>query len=133
MDLIPAQIEEHRGEIPPPHESGARHDDEQQRSMPSLQGAPWNTHEFKVKMLDWSAARGSRLTFSCRFCGRSFSSFTILSRGAWAVDSDGRELDNTVTYRWLMEKCPRTFNTKDDDDRKRLSKQSAFQRPNPTR
>lgn len=91
--------------------------------MPSLQRSPWNTHDFKVKMLDWSAARGSRLAFSCRFCGRSFCCFTILTRGTWAVDGDGRELENAISDRWLLERCPRIFNTKDDDDRKRLSKQ----------
>jgi hypothetical protein len=29
--------------------------------MANMTENPWNTHDFKVKMLDWSAARGSRL------------------------------------------------------------------------
>lgn len=85
----------------------------------------WDTHDFKVKMLDWSAARGSRLAYTCRHCGRRFCHFTILSQGAWAVDDDGRALDNTVSDRWLAEHCPRLLNITDDGDRKRLSRPPA--------
>jgi len=82
----------------------------------------WQTHDFTVKMLDWSAARGSRLAFTCRKCRRRFCHFTILNQQAWAVDAEGRALENIVSDRWLSEECPRLINLKDDDDRKRLSK-----------
>lgn len=85
----------------------------------------WNTHDFKVKMLDWSAARGSRLAYTCRRCGRKFSHFTILGREAWAIDGEGRALDSVVSNRWLSEECPRLFNAKDDEDRKQLSRTAA--------
>ena len=85
----------------------------------------WETHDFKVKMLDWSAARGSRLAFRCRKCGRKFCHFTILSQTAWAVDGDGRALEGVVSDRWLSEECPRSFSAQDDEDRKRLSKAAA--------
>lgn len=80
----------------------------------------WDTHDFKVKMLDWSAARGSRLAHSCRRCGRRFCRFALLSFGVWAIDSEGRALENAVTDRWLAEACPRVSDEKDDKDRKRL-------------
>jgi hypothetical protein len=88
--------------------------------MPKLRKPPWQTHDFKVKMLDWSAARGSRLAYACRFCGRRFCQFTAQNQGTWAVDGDGRALENTVTERWLSEECPRLFSAKDEEDRKRL-------------
>jgi len=66
----------------------------------------WETHDFKVKMLDWSAARGSRLAYTCRFCGRRFCCFTIHNRGAWATDCEGRPLESTVSDRWLSEQMP---------------------------
>jgi hypothetical protein len=80
----------------------------------------WNTHDFKVKMLDWSAARGSRLAHMCRRCGRGFSRFTLLSHGVWAIDREGRTLENTVSNQWLSEPCPRATSGNDDKDRKRL-------------
>jgi hypothetical protein len=80
----------------------------------------WGTHDFKVKMLDWSAARGSRLAHTCRRCGRGFCRFTLLVHGVWAIDSDGRTLENSVSSRWLAEACPRTTTEDDDKDRKRL-------------
>src|SRR5260370_42416356 len=79
---------------------------------------PWDTHDFKVKMLDWTAARGSRLAFTCRHCGRKFCHFTILHQGAWAVDGEGRPLESAVSNRWLSEKGPRLLNDRDDEDRK---------------
>lgn len=82
----------------------------------------WATHDFRVKMLDWSSVRGSRLAYTCRRCGRKFCHFSLLSRDAWAIDAEGRSLDNLVTNRWLSEKCPRLFIPKDDEDRKQLSK-----------
>jgi len=82
----------------------------------------WETHDFAVKMLDWSAARGSRLAHTCRRCGRSFCHFAAESRRRWAVDTEGHALESNVTDRWLSEKCPRLFNMKDEDDRKRLIK-----------
>ncbi len=81
---------------------------------------PWETHDFKVKMLDWSAARGSRLAHTCRLCGRNFCQFTVLNQGRWAVDGEGRALENAVSDRWLSEDCPRFHDAKDDEDRKRL-------------
>ncbi len=80
----------------------------------------WATHDFKVKMLDWSAARGSRLAHMCRRCGRGFSRFTALSHGIWAIDSEGRALESSVSNQWLAESCPRATNENDDKDRKRL-------------
>lgn len=80
----------------------------------------WETHDFQVKMLDWSAARGSRLAFTCRNCRRKFCNFTVLSQGAWAADADGRALDDAVSIRWLAEKCPRLPSVGDDRDRERL-------------
>lgn len=85
----------------------------------------WQTHDFAVKMLDWSAARGSRLAFTCRKCGRRFCHFTILNQQAWAVDQEGRALEGTVSERWLSEECPRLVSVKDDEDRKRLSRIAA--------
>jgi hypothetical protein len=80
----------------------------------------WDTHDFKVKMLDWSAARGSRLAHTCRCCGRSFCRFTMLDHGVWAIDGEGRALEDSVSTRWLSEACPRVTSEHDDRDRKRL-------------
>jgi len=85
----------------------------------------WGTHDFTVKMLDWSAARGSRLAYRCRRCGRNFCHFSAASRDMWAVDGEGRALEGIVSDRWLSEECPRAFSLKDDEDRKRLSKSAA--------
>jgi hypothetical protein len=82
----------------------------------------WQTHDFAVKSLAWSAARGSTLGFRCRRCGRNFHQFTALSRGMWAVDGEGRALESIVSDRWLSDACPRLFSARDDEDRKRLSK-----------
>jgi hypothetical protein len=79
----------------------------------------WQSHDFKVKMLDWSAARGSRLAYTCRRCGRRFCRLTAHDQGSWAVDADGRALESRVTDRWLSEECPRVFNASDENDRKR--------------
>jgi len=80
----------------------------------------WDTHDFAVKMLDWSAARGSRLAHTCRRCDRAFCPFALLSHGVWATDGEGRPLENSVTNRWLSEACPRIISENDDKDRKRL-------------
>ena len=85
----------------------------------------WETHDFKVKMLDWSGSRGSRLAYTCRLCGRKFCLFTISRQGAWAVDAEGRALQNAVSDRWLAESCPRQIGTRDDEDRKLLSRLAA--------
>ncbi len=85
----------------------------------------WDTHDFTIKMLDWSAARGSRLAYTCRKCGRRFCHFTVMSQRAWAVDGDGRALEEMVSERWLSDKCPGSFQAKDDEDRKRLSRPPA--------
>jgi hypothetical protein len=82
----------------------------------------WDTHDFRVKMLDWSSVKGSRLAYSCRRCGRRFCHFSLLSREAWAIDETGRSLDSTISNRWLAEVCPRRFNVEDNEDRKQLSK-----------
>ena len=82
--------------------------------------APWETHDFRVKMLDWSSARGSRLAHTCRRCGRGFSRFIHLSDGVWAIDDEGRALESAVTSRWLAEACNRSSIESDDSDRKRL-------------
>jgi len=84
--------------------------------------ASWGTHDFKVKMLDWSAFRGSRLGYTCRRCDRKFCHFTILNEGTWAVDGESRALENAVTVRWLSQDCPRHQSPSDDEDRKRLRK-----------
>jgi hypothetical protein len=81
---------------------------------------PWDTHDFTVKMLDWSAARGSRLAYTCRRCGRAFCRFTLLTHGVWAIDDEGRTLENSVSSRWLSEACPRITSENDNSDRKRL-------------
>jgi hypothetical protein len=86
-----------------------------------MQEPNWGTHDFLVKMLDWSAVRGSRLAYTCRRCGRGFCRFS-LSRDLWAIDGDGHSLDNLVSNRWFSEQCPRSFLAKDDEDRKQLSK-----------
>jgi hypothetical protein len=80
----------------------------------------WNTHDFKVRMLDWSVTRGSRLAHTCRRCGRAFCRFTLLSYGVWAIDRDGHPLEEAVTNQWLAEACPRTNIQSDDKDRQRL-------------
>jgi len=81
---------------------------------------PWDSHDFKVKMLDWSATRGSRLACTCRRCGRVFCRFSIGNQEAWAVDGQGRALETEVSTRWLSEQCPPLSNPHDDEDRKRL-------------
>ena len=81
---------------------------------------PWNTHDFKVKMLDWSAVRGSRLSYTCRRCGRGFCNFTVAGNDTWAIDSDGHSLEHAVSARWLSEACPRALSENDNKDRKRL-------------
>jgi len=85
----------------------------------------WDTHDFKVKMLDWSAARGSRLAHTCRRCGRGFCGYTILGHGIWAIDVEGRALENSVSNQWLLEACPRVTSDNDDRDRKRLRDSAA--------
>ena len=80
----------------------------------------WNTHDFKVRMLDWSATRGSRLGHTCRRCGRGFSRFPVLSYGVWAIDDQGRALESAVTDLWLSQPCPRAVKESDKRDRKRL-------------
>jgi len=80
----------------------------------------WETHDFTVKMLDWSAVRGSRLAHTCRRCGRRFSRFTLLAPGGCAIDGEGRNRENSVRSRWLSEACPRTTSENDNQDRKRL-------------
>jgi len=80
----------------------------------------WNTHDFRVKMLDWSATRGSRLAHTCRRCGRGFCRYSVLGHGVWAIDREGRALENRVSNQWLSEACPRVTNGNDDTDRKRL-------------
>jgi hypothetical protein len=85
----------------------------------------WKSHDFAAKMLSWSEAQGSTLEYRCRRCGRSFRQFTAGRRGTWAVDREGRELEGGVSDRWLSDECPRLFNGKDDEDRKRLSKPAA--------
>ena len=82
----------------------------------------WDTHDFAVKMLAWSAARGSTLEYRCRRCGRNFHLFTATSRDIWAVDGEGRALEGIVSDRWLWAECPRLVSVTDDEDRKRLSK-----------
>lgn len=79
-----------------------------------------NTHDFKVKMLDWSAVRGSRLAHTGRRCGRRFCRFTLVGHGVWAIDSEGRALETAVTNQWLSEACARVANENDNNDRKRL-------------
>jgi hypothetical protein len=81
----------------------------------------WPTHDFVVKMLAWSAVRGSTLEYTCRRCGRRFCDFAADSRRGWAVDGADRALEGTVSERWLSEECPRLFSPRDDEDRKRLS------------
>ncbi len=85
----------------------------------------WKTHDFAVKMLAWSAPRGSTLAYRCRRCGRSFQQFSAVSRGIWAVDDAGRALDSSVTDQWLSDKCPRLLSAQDEEDRKRLSKRAS--------
>jgi hypothetical protein len=86
----------------------------------------WDTHDFKVKMLDWSATRGSRLAHTCRRCGRGFCRFTLLTHGVWAIDGEGRALENSVSSRWLSEACPRVTGENDEKDRKRLREPTAL-------
>jgi hypothetical protein len=88
--------------------------------LPALRN--WESHDFAVKMLDWSAVQGSKLAYRCRRCGRSFQQFTAASRDIWAVDDEGRGLASSVSNQWLSGDCPRRFSPKDDDDRKQLSK-----------
>jgi hypothetical protein len=82
----------------------------------------WNTHDFAVKMLDWSAVRGFWRAHICRRCDRAFCPFALLSHGVWATDGEGRPLENSVTNRWLSEACFRIISENDDKDRKRLRK-----------
>lgn len=80
----------------------------------------WETHDFMVKSLDWSSLRGNRLAHTCRRCGRRFCRFALLVHGMWAIDGEGRALEDSVSDRWLTEACPRISSDIDDKDRKRL-------------
>ena len=82
---------------------------------------PWESHEFRVKTLDATAAGagGARLGFACRNCGRKFAQ-TPATRRTWAVNDAGLALDDAVTDRWLDENCLRHPGATDDDDRKLL-------------
>ena len=82
---------------------------------------PWDSHEFRVKTLDGTAAGagGARLGFSCRNCGRKFAQ-TPATRRTWAVNDAGLALDDAVTDRWLDQNCLRHPGATDDDDRKLL-------------
>jgi hypothetical protein len=93
--------------------------------MNGTQRPPWQTHDFKVKMLDWSAARGSRLAYTCRQCRRRFCCFSIAGRGTWAVDDEARALEDAVTDRWLAESCPGLSSAGDDKDRMRVHEPAA--------
>lgn len=86
------------------------------------QRSSWGTHDFKVKMLDWSTFQGSRLGYTCRRCSRKFYHFTVLKQGTGAVDGESRALENAVTDRWLSQECPRHQSPTDYEDRKRLHK-----------
>jgi hypothetical protein len=77
----------------------------------------WATHDFTVKMLDWSAVRGSRLAYTCRRCGRQFCQFAAEGRKAWAIDAEYRALEGKASDRWLSEECPRLVRLGDDEDR----------------
>jgi hypothetical protein len=48
---------------------------------------PGPTHQthFVVKMLDWSAARESKLFYRCRRRGRNFCHFTVASHDVWGL------------------------------------------------
>lgn len=85
----------------------------------------WQTHDFAVKMIAWSASRGSTLKYRCRRCGRDFHQFTAASHDMWAVDGEGRPLQSIISNRWLAEGCPRSFCATDDEDRKQLSSSAA--------
>ena len=65
--------------------------------------ANWATHNFTVKMLDWSAVRGSRLIYRCRRCGRNFCNFSAASRDMWAINGEGRALEGGVSDLWLSD------------------------------
>lgn len=93
--------------------------------MQLMQRPPWDTHDFKVKMLDWSPSRGSRLSYTCRWCGRRFCCFSLTRQGTWAVDGNAHALEDAVSERWLSERCPRLFSAGDDEDRQRLREASA--------
>jgi hypothetical protein len=86
----------------------------------SISKPSWHSHDFKVKMLDWSSARGSRLRYTCRLCSRKFCHFTVQSQGPWAVDGESRALESAVSDRWLAEACPRGLLATDEADRMRL-------------
>ena len=81
----------------------------------------WATHDFAVKMLAWSASRGSTLEYRCRRCERNFHQFSA-GRDIWAVDGEGRALESIVSDRWLSDKCPHLISANDAEDRKRLSR-----------
>jgi len=61
---------------------------------------PWESHEFRVKTLDSTAAgaNGARLGFSCRNCGRKFAQ-TPATRRTWAVNDAGLALDEASDVR----------------------------------
>ena len=81
----------------------------------------WQTHDFAVKMLAWSASRGSTLEYRCRRCERNFYQFSA-GRDIWAVDREGHALESGVSDRWLSDACPHLICATDAEDRKRLSK-----------
>lgn len=80
---------------------------------------PWETHDFKVTMLDWSADRGFRLAHLCRLCGRRFCQFTLVrGQGPWAVDSKGYALDSDVSDDGYQKNSHVSLR-RDENDRKR--------------
>jgi hypothetical protein len=55
----------------------------------NMNGSAWATNDFRVKMLDWIPARGSRLAHTCRRCGRSFTVASRLSLTEYrAIDGE---------------------------------------------
>jgi hypothetical protein len=81
----------------------------------------WQSHDFAVKMLAWSASSGSTLEYRCRRCERKFRQFSA-RRDIWAVNGEGRALETIVSDKWLSDVCPHPIDPNDDRDRKRLSK-----------
>ena len=57
--------------------------------------------------------------FSCRRCSREFRCDTQRI-AAWAVNGDGKALEDRISQRWLGEACPGTPQTRDPSDRARL-------------
>jgi len=81
--------------------------------------SPWESHDWKVKTLEFHPSNGSRLGFTCRSCERKFS-YTTGNNRAWAVNGEFVALADDISTRWLAQPCQGRPGHDDDADRLQL-------------